>query len=404
MNKLLRFLLPLLIIIVAMGAARALIASRDAPERSDARPPVPVVDAVTLQPVEYRVTVRSRGVVQPRTQGDLLPQVSGTIVAMGPGFRDGGFFEPGELLLRIDPRDYQTAQRIAAAELTQARLQLAEEEARSRQAARDLARLQLDREASDLALRKPQLAGARAAVAAAEARLAQAELNLARTEIRAPYAGRVLAQNVDIGQNVTAGTVLGRIYAVDYVEVRLPLTNRQLTHVALPEEYRRATTRNQDLPRVTLHARVGGQELSWPGRIVRSEGAIDTATRQTFVIAQVDDPYAVREDGQQPLKIGQFVEADIEGRRLSDVYLVPRDALSPDGTAFAVGADGLLQMLQPEITWQDEQFAIATAGLTPGTRVVTSALPLATAGMPVQLADEAAPAPPSAHKRDAPGQ
>ena len=72
---------------------------------------------------------------------------------------------------------------------------------------------------------------ARAAVLSAKAQLERARTDLERTRIRAPYEGQVLEQNVDVGQFVSPGTVLGRVYATDYVEIRLPLSSRQLAFV-----------------------------------------------------------------------------------------------------------------------------------------------------------------------------
>lgn len=386
MNKPLRIALPILIIAVAVIIARAMIAGRETPQRQSPPTPAPLVQVIELQPVNHQITIHSQGVVQARTEGDVLTQVAGDVVEVGADFRDGGFIEPGDLLLKIDPRDYRTAVTIARAELSQARLQLAEEQARSAQAKRDLDRLQLEGKPSDLALRKPQLAGARAAVSAAEARLAQAELNLQRTEIRAPYAGRVIEQRADIGQYVTPGAVLGRIYAIDYVEVRLPLTNDQLAQIDLPQSYRgNATAAEVEQPLVVLSANVAGTVHRYQGRIVRSDGAIDANSRQTFVIAQVDDPYAPRDDGRPPLMVGQYITADIAGRELANVFVLPRAALNTDGLAFHVTPENTLQALQPKIVWRGDQNLIVSEGIPASARVVITPLALPTDGMPVRV-------------------
>ncbi len=403
MTKILRVALPLVIVVSAVLAARIIIASRDEPVREPPRPSPPLVEVVELHPAPYQVRLQSRGTVQPRTESELVPQVGGVVIDTSENFRDGAFFEAGERLLRIDPRDYEIAVRIAEADLVQARLQLAQEEARAQQAARDLGRLELDQPPTDLALRKPQLAGARAALSAAGSRLAQARLNLERTEIRAPYAGRVLEQRADIGQTVAPGNVLGRIYATDYVEVRLPLTNQQLAHVDLPGRYRQPTDGKRVEPAVTLSARIGGSDVTWTGRVVRSEGAIDASSRQIFVIAQVDDPYAADETGRPPLKIGQFVEAVIHGNRFEAAYQVPRIALTPDNRILTVTGDDRLLTQTPRIAWKDDSSAVVLEGLQPGVRVVTSALPLATDGMPVRVHDPSADAP-TAQTGAAPGK
>ena len=162
------------------------------------------------------------------SSGNCTAHGGGQIVAVSDSFREGGFFDQGDELLRIDPRDYEIAVTVAEAELASAKAALAEEQARARIAERDWQQFGGDRSAaSRTMLREPQLAAAQAAVKAAAAQLARARLDLERTRITAPYAGRVLEQNVDIGQYVTTGTELARIYATDYAEVRLPLTPRQ---------------------------------------------------------------------------------------------------------------------------------------------------------------------------------
>ena len=130
---------------------------------------------------------------------------------MSDNFREGGFFDKGDVLLEIDPADYETALTVAQANLAQARVRLAEEEAQSRQAELDWQRLGGDERPTELVLRVPQLALARANVAAAEARVREAERDLERTRISAPYDGRVLAKHVDVGQVVGPGTMLATV-------------------------------------------------------------------------------------------------------------------------------------------------------------------------------------------------
>lgn len=386
LKPLLRGILPILVILVALVSARGMIAGRESPERRQPPAPAPLVQVVPVERQDYRIRLASRGVVEPRTRGSVLPQVSGIIVEIGAGFRAGGFFDAGDLLVRIDPRDYQNAVTIAEAELTEARLGLAEEEARAAQARRDWERLESSSQPSPLALRQPQLDGARAAVAATEARLARARLDLERTAIRAPYAGRVLEKKADIGQYVTPGSVLAEIYAVDYVEVRLPLSNRQIAHVDIPEAYRDDQGREGNGPVTRLSAVIGATRYEWTGTIVRSEGTIDAASRQSFVIAQVRDPYRRRADGRPPLKVGQFVEAEIDGHLLQNVFAVPRQAVRESDSVYVVDANGQLRKRTLEIAWRDDGVVVARGGVSEGEQLVTSAIALATDGMPVRIA------------------
>ncbi len=390
MKKLVSILLPILVIAGASAIAFVTIAKREVPERRAPHRAAVEVEVTTLAQSDFTVRVKSRGTVRPRTESSLIPEVSGRIVSLSPNIREGAFFEAGEVLLQIDPRDYQAEIAVVQANIEQAHMTLAEEQARAEQARRDWKRLGETGEPDALVLREPQLAGARAAVTSAEARLTQARLALERTKIVAPYAGRVLERNVDIGQYVTPGTVLVRIYAVDYVEVRLPLSNRQLEFVDIPEVYRGDNpVERQAHLKVRLSARIGRTLYAWDGRVVRAEGSIDTESRQLFVIAQVDDPYGKGPAGRPPLKVGQFVEAEIEGRRLDDVVVIPRSALRAGGEVLLVNDDNRLETRAVEVLWSNAQSAVTGSGLAAGERLVLTPLGGAMEGIEVRARDVA---------------
>ena len=199
-----------------------------------------------------------------------------------------------------------------------------------------------------------------------------------RTLIRAPYEGQVLEKNVDVGQFVSTGTVLARVYATDYVEIRVPLSGRQLEFVDLPERFRGETEqRGTAGPEVVVKADIGRREWRWSGRIVRAEGAIDTRTRQLFVVAQVDDPYVRGADGQPPLRIGQFVAVEIMGRVLENAFVLPRSALRDAVEVLIVDDDSRLQRRAVGIAWTDRTHAVVTDGLAAGD--VVNVTPLAVA-------------------------
>lgn len=326
MKRLLRVTLPLLILGACVYVSWWFIKNRPETVTVEAPPAIVRVEGTRLQRETYPVRVRSQGTVQPRTRSTLLPEVSARIVEVSPSFRPGGFFKAGEVLLKLDPVDYETALVVARATLAQAEVALAEESAKAGQARENWRALGKSGEPGALALRVPQVAKAQADVSAAQAQIAQAERDLERTVIRAPYDGQVLEQLVDVGQFVNEGTALGRIFAVDYVEIRLPLPEREMRFLSLPERFRDGSGKSGGAP-VKLHSALGGTASNWDGFLVRVEGAIDESTRQIMAVAQVNDPYAKRGDGLPPLRIGQFLEAEIEGEILSDVFVIPRRAV-----------------------------------------------------------------------------
>lgn len=379
-----KIFLPI-VIIAALGGLALLIwfnppqskLTVDTPERRLA------VEVLKLQAKPYQVMLQSYGTVRPRTQSELVPQVSGKIVYISPNFRNGGFFEVGELLVQIDERDYRSEVSSARANLIEARQALVQEQAQVDQASEDWTRLGNKGKPPALVSREPQLKAAQARVLSAEALLDTAEANLERTQIVAPYAGRMLAKKVDVGQVVTANTSLADIYAVDTIEVRLPLKNRDLRYIDLPESYRFAETVQQALPGVKLLSELARAE-SWKGRIVRTEGAIDAASQQLYVIAQIDDPYGVNYRDKQPLKIGQYVTAEIDGRQLENTLVIPASAIY-QGTYVYVVRDGLLLRRDVTIGWQNTEEAIIDSGLEAGDFLVTTSLGQVASGTAVKI-------------------
>ena len=385
--------LILTVVVLAAGILYARHLIETAPE-AERRPPektIPTVDVIEATPQSYTIQLITRGTVTPRTESTLIPQVAGRALAISENFRAGGFFETGEELLRIDPVDYELALTTAKAELAKMRLGLSEEKAQAKQAESDWKKLGMKGKPDSLVMRKPQLANARASMASAEARVRRAEVDLERTRILAPYAGRIMEQQVDIGQYVSPGTVLAKIYATDYVEVRLPLTDRQLAFVDLPESYRGQAideTNVKEGPLVKLSSDLGSKTYSWEGRIVRTEGSIDTSSRQLFVIAQVNDPYVKNDSGRPPLKIGQFVRAQIKGQDLKDVFVLPRSLLSGTDNVLIADQDNKIQRQALEVVWQDAEDVVVRSGLNPGDRVISTAMPYATEGAEIKLSGQ----------------
>ena len=387
----LKWLLPLAIVAAALAGAWIIIANKPEAERG-APPVVPVaVEAMRVQPSSFQVVVRTEGTVEPRTQSTLIPQVSGVVRSISPSFRDGGFFEKGDVLVTLDPKDYELAIASAEAQVAQAESALEQELAQAEVVKNDWKLL--GKKAPELGLRKPQIAAARAAVLSARAQLERARTDLERTRIRSPYAGQVLEKSVDVGQFVSPGTVLARIYATDYVEIRLPLSPRELEFVDLPENYRDdADQPSQAGPAVTVFADIGRSSWSWQGRIVRTEGAIDTSSRQLFVVAQVDDPYDRGPQGRPPLRIGQFVRAEIAGRTLEPAFVLPRGAMREGNEVLIVDADSRLERRPVSVAWSDESNVVITEGLAAGEVVNVTPLAVASSGTLVSASIDGAPA------------
>ena len=380
-----RLAMPLFILAGLLGAGFLVLYNPPEMERSGPpRDPQTVVETLTVLPRDYQVRIASYGTVQPRTRSALVAQVSGQIVQIAEAFRPGGFFAESDVLVRVDPRDYEADVKIAEAALMDALQAEAQETARSEQALIDWRRIgDPDEPPSALVLRKPQLQAAQARVISARSALAKAQLALERTQVRAPFDGRMLTQRADRGQVVGMGTVLAEVYATDYVEVRLPLRNSDLPFIDLPESGAAQS------PSAKIRSELGEAYL-WEGRIVRTEGAIDETARQLHVVAQISDPFGAAGPGRnggagRPLKIGEYVTAELAGKRLPGALVIPGETIYQNSYVYVV-EDGILQRRPIEIAWQNGVDALIAAGLSAGDAVVTTPLGQVTSGTPVRIA------------------
>ena len=381
MKKITKTLIP--VTIIGLLLAVAMIIRANPPERPQRYAPASeamVVNAAQVRLQDYRILLESYGSVQPRTQTTLTAQVSGKVVFVNPNIRDGGFFNKDDVLVSIDPRDYEANVRIAQAVLMDARQTFADASARSEQARDDWSSLGNEGEPPELVLRLPQLEAARAGIISAEATLQKAKLELERTRIVAPFDGRVLQQSADIGQVVSPNSEIAVIYATDYVEVRLPIRNRDLEFIDLPELYRDAESANSGINAQIISDLVG--RTVWDASLVRTEGAIDQSARQLHVIAQIGDPFSKSVDERPQLKIGQYVTAVMAGHTLEDVLVIPNSAIYQGSYVYVV-EDDILQRRNVEIAWQNGEDAIIKAGLGDGDILVITTLGQVTSGVRV---------------------
>jgi len=369
-----RYLLPLGLIAVATltVATLVVIAQSKRPERKDTADQAVLVDVIPAELRSLNFTVYSQGPVQPRTETTLVAEVAGQIVSVSTNFIAGGFFREGEVLLQIDPSDYETGLLRAQATLASREAQYADEKARSEQALKDWTNLGRDGQPSDLVLRKPQLAEASAGVLAAEAELKEAERNLQRTRIKVPYDGLVRSKQVDVGQYVGPGTVLGVTFAVDRAEIRLPLSSADLAFLNLP-----SATRLDERMRVPvkLTTENDSSEATWNAEIVRTEGVVDQTSRVVYAVAEVVDPYGALGLSNQPeLKMGTFVRAEIQGLRAENVVVLPRSVLRPDDTVLIANKRRLLEVRPVKVARAEPRLVYISGGIAEGEWVVTTSL------------------------------
>lgn len=369
--------IPLVIIIVAFVAAAVMISARKPPEQVPVEVPAFLVDAKEIYSENVSFIVHSQGNVVPRNKTTLSAQVSGQVVSLSENFIAGGTFKKGDVLATLEQDDYRTDLKLAEAELAQAQAALQEEIARGKVAEQEWRSVK-SVAPPELGLRKPQLAKEQANVKAQEAKLERAKRNLSRTQIIAPYNGIVVERNIDLGQFVSTGSSIGMIYSTDTAEVRLPITDSDLMFVSI------ASQKSEGAP-VKLSATVGGVMRSWQGKLVRSEGVLDTGSRVIYAIVEVEDPYSVYGERGAPLRFGQFVEAQITSRQTENLMVLPRSILRLDNTILTVNDNREIEIKPVEIARTTAKDVFIQSGLGEGSLVVTSAVPNPYNGMKVRL-------------------
>ena len=376
-----RFLFPIAIVVAGLGLAGLIITTGPKLEQQPPPSSAPLVRTWVADVQTVQMTSITHGSVLPRTESELIPEVSGRIIEMSPVVVSGGFFKKGDVLLKIDPLDYEVALEQARASLASARSEFTNA-TKAHNRLLDLAKRQsASQSQQDDALNR--LRFAQASIREATARLSKAERDITRTTVTAPYDGRVRTERVDIGQFVTRGAPIASLYATDVAEVRLPIQDEELAYLQLPL----SGQTDQHMPTVILRARFAGEEHTWQGRIVRTEGELDPKTRMINIVAQVQSPYE-RSGSRPPLAVGLFVEAEIIGKRVDNVFVLPRSALQANEQVYVMTDENRLSFREVEIIREVGENVYITGGLKRGETISLSTVSNAIEGMLVRPIDK----------------
>ena len=377
--------LPLIILSISAAIASLLILQKEPPRTVDSERPTMLVDVVRARSGSTQVVINAQGTVVPRTQTTMVSEVAGLITEVSPAFVAGGFFSKGDLLVRIDDRNYRAEVKRAEASVAAAQTKIDQETGLAEFAKTDWERarklLNSSKAASDLALRKPQVLEAYAQLEFAKADLEKRQGDLDRTQIRAPYDGLVREKLADIGQFVNAGSPIAATFAIDVAEIRLPLPDKELPFLELDNVVFEAG----EGPKVNVSAVIGGQVNFWDGRIVRTEGVFDEKSRVLYVVAQIGDPYnRLNSRWTQPLRMGTFVKARIAGSDLDDVVRLPRSVLRGNSRVWTVTDENTLKPVEVSIVRSDEKYVFIGSGLLDGQLICTTLLDSPLPGTPVR--------------------
>ena len=340
--------------------------------------PAPDVIVEILTPKDFQIQISSNGTTTPLTQTVLTAEVGGEVIYRSKKFSEGSSVIEGEILAKIDDTDLQLQYKNALLQLANAEvqhsLQLAEAEV-AKEAWEKIG----DGVASDLTLKKPQLKQAEALLEVAKAQVSSAEKKLNKTEVVAPYAGRIQSVNIDLGTTIIPGQPVGALYTSSEIEVTLAVKDNDLQFLSIPMDGRKLDPSEQAL--VEIRSFYKGKNQTWIGRLERVDGVIDPVTRMINLIAVFKNDFI--ETDKPNLPIGLFVEAQIDGIILKDIYSIPVNAISENNEVYIVNNDNELVLRQLSILKKYSDFVIVKDGLKAGERIVTSKLSTASNGIKV---------------------
>ncbi|QDU60056.1 Multidrug resistance protein MdtA precursor [Planctomycetes bacterium Pan216] len=368
-------------------------------------------------PRELAPVVVGYGTAQPTSVWTAVTEVSGRLVDVHPKLDAGERVRQGELLLRIDPTDYQLRVDQLEAELTQANAMLRETEQRLenekalleieeeslRLTESELARMQklasrAAASASDLDLERRsrltqlrqvqsirntiavlpvQIDNQRAAIKLTQSKLDEAKRNLERTRIIAPFEGRLAEVTLEPGQVVATGERLFELHADDAMEIeaQFPLDKvRELftsRNNFSSESGQAVLTQHHWEPlRVMVRARDGNTAVEWVGKVTRVRERLDEVTRTLGVVVEVSN----RGEGGQPSAVpdllkGTFCEVELIGEPRRESIVIPRVALAGKNV-YIVDDENRLSRRPVNVDFIAHEEVRIESGIEPGERVV----------------------------------
>ena len=372
------FIIQFVLFVVILGVGvigfRKMKSMKKPPERKEAAELIPLVNAEQVYKHECSMVVHGYGTVQAKIRSNVVVEVAGKVV--GNKLLKGIFFKADEILIEIDRRDYELAVKRAQSKVASAKVKLEQELAESDVARKEWELINPGKEPdSPLVFREPQVSEARAAILSAESDLEKAQLDLERTRISMPFDGRVADENVDIGEYVQAGKVLGEVYGTDVVEIEVPLEDFELAWFGVGSE---------GGSQAKVIADFAGVKREWFGQAVRLGGEIDPDSRMVKVVIEVKNPFEEEMKNGVGLMPGLFTEIEIQGKSLGGCISVKRGAIHNRDEVWLY-KDGRLEVRKVSIVRSDRYKAYITEGLDDGDVVITSPMDAVVDGMKVRV-------------------
>lgn len=378
-----KVVLPLAIVAGGLGFYKYQMDTRPIAQR---RPPQRQARLVTVETVQQQsrdALINAMGTVRAAVEITLTPEVTGIVTEIDPRVLPGGLVSAGQVLYRIDSRDYETIVQQRQSEVARAELALRLEMGNQTVAQQEYELLGdlIDAQDRELVLREPQLQEAKQSLAAARAAMAKAQLDVERCTIRAPFNAFIKAKHADPGARVSPTAPLAVLTGTDayWVEALVPMD--QLMWIQFPDG-----AMSDGSPVRIDNPAVWQQGQFRQGRVLRLMGQLEEAGRMAQVLVAVPDPLGLQSDAAvPPLLIGSYVRAQIEGHPIPDVVVLPRAFLRDGGNVWVMNDNDQLEIRPVEIVFRGREAVYVSQGLSGGERVVSTDLAAPVDGMPLRL-------------------
>lgn len=380
MRSFYKLLIVVVIIVIGIVIARGLVMTKPEAKRRPISIAAPLVEYIQVNPQSKEITIDTTGTVIPAREVSVQPQVSGVVVWTSPRLVPGTLVKVGEMLVRIDPRDYELAVAQQKASLTKARVDLETEQGRAEVASREWELLKGDvpytESGRDLALRKPQLENARAGIEAARSALKKAELDLERTVIHAPFNAVIISENVDVGQLISRGVTIATLAGSDTFRVQASLNIDELAWIDVPGMNAGKGSKARVIQQF------GAERNNHTGEVERLLPEVDAKGRMARVLISVPDPFAL--EREMPLLLGAYVAVEIAGKTLQNVYVIPNEAIREGERVWLLKEDNTLSVQDIQVIWRQRNVVIVQ-GLSPEDRLITSRISAPVDGMDLRI-------------------
>lgn len=404
-SKILKVVLPLLVIGLALLAAQALLFLGPTVPKTVKEVKPTFVEVLPARVRDERAVIAVYGTVQQHQRLTVHPEVSGRVVKLNPRLVLGETLPAGAALLQIDPRDYRAAVDEQRAALAKAEYDLKMELGQQAVAKREWSLLtpsdgEVNALNRQLALRRPHLKEKRMALAAAQSRLRKAQLNLRRTVLRASFNAVVLNESVEIGQLINPQSAVATLVGTDEFRVQVSVPIKQLEWIVFP-----GAGHPQGSPVRIIRERGNGEPVVRQGTVVELLGDVTENGRMAQVLVAIADPLELEKpaQGRRPLLLGEYVRVEIEGPVLRDVIVLPRNAIREGTRVWVKNAGNQLEVRPVEVILSRKDTVLISQGIEDGEAIITSQVPAAIPGLPLETLDQpAGPASESTESGSAP--